>query len=167
MQAPTAEVQAVLEVHSEVDEGTFLWQLIHFRGSRSIRENLHPVKISRYTIYVVCIVIADCPTVLECIRFPGRQRTINIPQEIGTKYCQFGTLLLNDPNGARVSNIGRKHSGDAEQINTEILREWATGRGKNPVTWETMTRVLHDIELSVLASEIEVIKLKPTISTTL
>ena len=149
---------------------SFLWQLTHFRGSRSVHENhenLHPAKISRYTVYVLCIVIADCPTVLECIRFPGRQRTINIPQEIGTKYSQFGTLLLNDPNGARVSNIECKHRGDAEEINTEILREWATGRGKNPVTWETMTKVLRDIELSVLASEIEVIKLKPTISTAL
>ena len=33
-QAPTAKVQAVLEVHSEVDEGmrisfTFIWQLIY------------------------------------------------------------------------------------------------------------------------------------------
>ena len=121
--------------------------------------NLHPVKISRYTIYVLCIVIADCPTVLECIRFPGRQRAINISQEIGTKYGQFGTLLLNDPNGARVSNIERKHRGDAEQINTEILREWATGRGKKPVNWETLTKVLREIELCTLASEIEAVKL--------
>ena len=125
------------------------------------------MKISCYTVYVLCIVIADCPTVLECIRFPGSKRKINIPQEIGTKYRQFGILLLNDLNGARVNNIEHKHRGDAEQINTEILREWATGGGKNPVTWETMTKVLHDIELSVLASEIEVIKLKSTISTEL
>ena len=52
------------------------------------------------------------------------------------------------------------------QINTEILREWATGRGKKPVSWETLTEVLRNIGLSTLASEIEVIKLKPTKSTT-
>ena len=116
---------------------------------------------------ILCVVIAGCPTVLECIRFQGRRRKINISREIGTKYSQFGIFLLNDHNGTSVHNLEHEYRANAEQINTEILREWATGRGKNPVTWETMTKVLHDIELSVLASEIEVIKLKPTISTTL
>ena len=47
---------------------------------------------------------------------------------------------------------------DAEQINMEVLRQWITGRGKHPVTWTTLTQVLHDIELSTLAREIEAIK---------
>ena len=89
--------------------------------------------------------------------FQGRERTINIPREIGCNYSQFGILLLNDPNGNRVSNIEYKHRGDTVQINTEILREWATGRGKQPVSWETLTEVLHNIGLGTLASEIEVV----------
>ena len=93
--------------------------------------------------------------------FQGRWRTINIPQEIGTKYSQFGIFLLDDPNGTRVYNIEHKHREDAEQINTEILREWATGRGKNPVNWKTLTTVLRDIGLCTLASEIEEVKLVP------
>ena len=104
---------------------------------------------------------------MECIAFQGRERTINIPREIGSNYSQFGILLLNDPNGTRVSNIEDKHRGDAVQINTEILREWATGRGKQPVTWETLIEVLRNIGFGTLASEIEVIKLKPTMSTIL
>ena len=106
----------------------------------------------------VCFVVAilGCPTVLECIRFQGRQRTINIPREIGTNYRQFGIFLLDDPNGMRVHNMEHKYREDAEQINTEILREWATGRGMKPVTWLTLTKVLRDIELSTLATDIEV-----------
>ena len=104
---------------------------------------------------------------MECIAFQGRERTINIPTEIGSNYSQFGTLLLNDHNGTIVSNIEDKHRGDTVQINTEILQEWATGRGKNPVSWKTLTEVLHNIGLGTLASEIEVIKLKPTTSTVL
>ena len=76
-------------------------------------------------------------------------------------------FLLDDPNGTRVNNVERKHREDAERINTEILQEWATGRGKKPVTWETLATVLCDIELSALASEIEEVKLKPTLSTKL
>ena len=116
---------------------------------------------------ILCVVTADIPTVLECTKFQGRQRTINIPEEIGTNYSRFGMYLLDDPNGTRVNNIERKHREDAERINTEILREWATGRGKKPVTWETLTEVLHDIELGALASEIEAVKLKLKMSTIL
>ena len=47
---------------------------------------------------------------------------------------------------------------DAEQINMEVLQHWMTGRGKHPVTWKTLTQVLHDIELRTLAGEIEVVK---------
>ena len=104
---------------------------------------------------------------LECIRFPGRKRTINFPQEIGTNYYYFGLHLLDDPNGTKVHNLELEYRQNAERINTEILREWATGRGKKPVTWQTLTEVLRDIGLGALASEIEVIKLKPTMSTIL
>ena len=103
---------------------------------------------------------------LECTRFQGRQRTINIPQEIGPNCYYFGLHLLDDPNGTRVKNIERDYR-ETERINTEILREWVTGRGKKPVTWETLTEVLRDIELGTLASKIEEVKLKPTLSTKL
>ena len=98
--------------------------------------------------------------------FPGRGGTINIPQEIGSNYYHFGLHLLDDPNGARVCNMERDYR-EIERINTEILREWSTGTGKKPVTWETLTTVLHDTGLGALASEIEVITLKPTMSTVL
>ena len=102
---------------------------------------------------------------LECTRFQGLRRTINIPQEISSNYYRFGLHLLNDPNGTRVRNLELEYRPNTERINTEILREWATGRGKKPVTWKTLIIVLRDIELGALASEIEVIKLKQTIST--
>ena len=47
-----------------------------------------------------------------------------------------------------------KHHYDAEQI----LQEWLTKKGKQPVTWATLVEVLHDIELSALADEIEAVK---------
>ena len=103
-------------------------------------------------------VIADCPSMLECIRFRGRQRRINIPQEIGSNYFYFGLHLLNDPNGIRVRNIEHDYR-EIERINIEILQAWVTGRGKQPVTWETLTEVLRNIGLGTLASEIEAVKL--------
>ena len=100
------------------------------------------------------------PTMLELIRFRGREKRINIPQEISTKYTWFGCLLLEDSTGAKVNNIEHKHGKDAEQINTEILQEWLKGRGKQPVSWRTLIEVLHDVKLSNLASDIEAVKLQ-------
>ena len=95
---------------------------------------------------------------LECIRFRGRKRRINIPQEIGVKYREFGLLLLEDHNGAKIRALVHKHTNDVNEINIEIIEEWVTGRGKHPVTWKTLIQVLRDIELSTLAGEIEAIK---------
>lgn len=110
-------------------------------------------------VFALCAVCVGCPTVLECIKFWGKERTINIPQEIGVNYSQFGIFILDDPNGTRAHNMEYEYRGNAERINTEILREWAAGRGKQPVSWEILTEVLRDIELDTLASEIEEVKL--------
>ena len=107
--------------------------------------------------------IGEQPTLMELVRFRGRERRINVPQEISTKHFQFGILLLEDANGARVSNIEHKHRGDVEQINMEILQEWVSGRGRQPVSWATLTEVLRDVELCELASDIEAVKLQTTV----
>ena len=96
---------------------------------------------------------------LECIRFIGRDRRINIPQEIGSNYYYLGLHLLDDPSGKRVRSLEREYRQNPEHINTEILWEWTTGKGKKPVSWETLIEVLRDIELGTLASEIEAVKM--------
>ena len=105
------------------------------------------------------------PTLIECVRFRGREKRINIPQEIGVKYHNFGLLLLEDDTGARIHAIAHEHRDNAEQINTKVLQQWINGRGKQPVTWKTLIEVLHDIELSRLAGEIEAVKCDMDIST--
>ena len=101
---------------------------------------------------------ADQPTLSECISFQGRENIINIPQEIGIKYHDFGVHLLEDDTGARIRSIAHKNMNDAEEINIDVLIQWINGTGKHPVTWKTLTQVLHDIELSNLAGEIEAVK---------
>ena len=99
------------------------------------------------------------PTLPELLRFTSTDgRVINIPVEIGIEYVQFGIFLLDDLNGSRVESMAHHHLKKAKQINTEILQEWLTGRGKKPVTWTTLVEILHDIELTALAGEIEAVK---------
>ena len=102
----------------------------------------------------------DQPTLPECIGLKGLERRINLPQEIGTKYKAFGTLLLEDRTGERVNAISLRHMNNAEKVNVTILEEWIAGKGKHPVTWKTLTKTLQDLELNVLAGEIEAVKLR-------
>jgi len=95
------------------------------------------------------------PTLPELLKFTCTDGgVISIPVQIATKYVQFGALLLDDRDGARVRIMEHKHLNNSEQINTEILREWLTGSGKLPVEWVTLVEVLNDIQLSILAGEI-------------
>ena len=110
------------------------------------------------TLYTPLDGETEQPTLKECIKFQGEKRRINIPQEIGVKYLDFGLFLLEDHNRQRTKSIAHKHVNDAEEINKEILEQWTTGRGKHPVTWKTLTEVLYDIELSTLAGEIKAVK---------
>ena len=98
------------------------------------------------------------PDLIELIRFRGRERRINIPQEVGTHYQQFGILLLNDSMGSRVRNIIHKCREQPEDIIFEILKQWMEGKG-GPVTWETLVETLEDIGLRTLAQDIRDVKL--------
>ena len=94
----------------------------------------------------------------ELIRFPGRNKTINIPQRICTKWYDFGIFLLSDDSGAKVCNIAETNRDKPEEINRDILAKWIQGQGLLPVTWETLVGVLRDIELNELAKDIASVK---------
>ena len=96
----------------------------------------------------------------ELMKFCGPHGRCNICEEIGKKYVEFGTLLLEDTTGSIIQAIEWQYHYAAEWINWDILKRWIQGKGKQPVTWETLVGVLRDIQLKTLADDIEAIKLK-------
>ena len=57
-----------------------------------------------------------------------------------------------------MKNMAHQFQNDPERINEEILRQWLSGKGKQPVTWATLVEVLCDIGLSALAKDISAVK---------
>ena len=97
----------------------------------------------------------DEPTLPELHSFDSNTREcVNIIDKGGAKYQMFGILLLDDKTGAHVRSLIKKHSEDCESINLEIVQEWLQGRGANPVSWRTLTRMLKAVKLIVLAQDI-------------
>ncbi len=82
-------------------------------------------------------------------------RKIKVIEEVGTHYHDFGTLLLQDDNGQKVKSIVQECRENPKAINREILIQWLDGRGRLPVSWETLVVVLRDIDLETLANDIE------------
>ena len=57
----------------------------------------------------------DKPNLMNCVRFQGREKTINIPQEIGVEYYKFGLFLLEDDSGSRISAIAHQLMNNSEK----------------------------------------------------
>ena len=85
----------------------------------------------------------------------GGDENLNIIREIGTAYQALGQLLLDDDHGTTTDAIEKEFQKKALDINNEILKRWVRGGGKSPVNWETLVKVLRQVELKVLAQKIE------------
>ena len=55
----------------------------------------------------------------------------------------------------KVKNIEVSERDDLLLITVEILRQWLQGKGKKPVTWQTLVTCLQDTGLYVLAENID------------
>ena len=80
---------------------------------------------------------------------------INIVDNIGKKYYDFGIQLLEDTTGVIIDAIENELKSNAPRINLKILQLWLEGNGCKPIAWSTLTNTLRKIELSVLATTIE------------
>ena len=76
--------------------------------------------------------------------------------EIQNDYVKLGIQLLQDDNGNIIAGIERKKHGDPGDITVEILRQWLQGKGRKPVTWQTLVECLQSTGLHVAANYIQV-----------
>ena len=95
------------------------------------------------------------PSIRNLRHFNGKSRTINIIEEIGSNYFDFGVMLLNDENGNHIRAI-EQFSHNYVDVIKEIVREWSNGRdGAKAFQWSALIETLQDVGLRRLANEIE------------
>ena len=97
----------------------------------------------------------SAPTLKDLICFPMGGSKVNLADRIGVKYYEFGVLLLEDDGGDQVAAIEKELGRNASDIVRRVFRLWLQGKGKQPVSWDTLIAVLQDIELNTLAKDIE------------
>ena len=77
----------------------------------------------------------------------------NVPTKVGSKYYNFGVILLNDEDGCLLDVIENDCLGKCEHIVRKILFTWIQGTGK-PVTWNALIETLRHCNLNKLADQI-------------
>ena len=114
------------------------------------------LKIDIYDDFVHSLRSCSCPlTMSSLLHFPvTKVVTANIPREVGIKYFDFGTHLLQEVTGAHIRTLELELNQNGERINQRILQEWLSGGGR-PVTWATLVEVLNIIDMGELAKKIK------------
>ena len=67
----------------------------------------------------------------------------------------FGTFLLKDHVGTKVSVIETARLRNSLLILQDIFQEWLQGKGEQPVTYATLVECLRAANLNVLADDIQ------------
>ena len=96
---------------------------------------------------------------MELLCFPMPERKVNLVEKISGNYYMFGVLLLEDETGDQMSAIEKEHGRNAPDVLCHVFRLWLQGKGRQPVSWDTLVAVLQDVGLSKLAEDIKSVKL--------
>ena len=94
------------------------------------------------------------PRLPDIISFRGNRGIFNILERIGTRYNEFGIILLEDSDGEKLHCIEREKRENAHDINLEVVSRWIKGEGKGPKNWLVLVGAIEDAGLSELAREI-------------
>ena len=80
---------------------------------------------------------------------------VHIIERIGVDYRDIATELVNDIHGTILPAIEKDQLGKTDEIIATIFRRWLAGKGRQPVTWQTLVDVLRDTaKLHNLADDI-------------
>ena len=99
--------------------------------------------------------VGDRPNLNELRQFRVKDGVKDIVAEIQNDYIRLGGCLLQDGSGSKVHGIEKAKQYDPVPITEEILRQWLLGKGKRPVTWQTLVDCLREAQLNVAADDIE------------
>lgn len=98
---------------------------------------------------------SDKATLTKLISFKLPSGPINIARKIGTRWREFGPLLLADDDAVIVPAIDDAKRGVPDSINLEILQRWIRGEGIRDRTWRGLLGALEAGGCKDLATEIK------------
>ena len=124
----------------------------HPQTSTAVPQQSPPITLSP----IITPSQSDKPIMQLLVNFPTQSgENIKIIQRMASEYRYLIINLLSDDDGAITKSIVAENHFQADKITLAVLSRWLQGEGRKPKTWATLITVLHEIELSELAGDIE------------
>ena len=107
-------------------------------------------------MYQILFEIGDKPSLMEIHAFPrsGGQDAVDIMTD-STEDSKFVTCILDDEKGNKIKEIRNNIKQTGGGVMDRVFNDWLNGKGKMPVTWQTLIACLEFAQLMAL---VEVIK---------
>ena len=95
------------------------------------------------------------PTLHELDLLERKDRTVNVIEKVAYKWEKVATRLhFEFSDIQRIKKDCHHQTVDASR---HMFGEWLEGRGRKPVTWATLIKVLNETELAEIARDLEII----------
>ena len=114
-------------------------------------------------MYVCCIEsaqedslnITSIPKLHELDRIEGNGKVVKVIEHVASTWNKVALRLHF--NYHDVNRISRDFHQQSVQAISAVLTEWLEGKGRKPVTWETLILALKEGEYLTIANDLEVI----------
>ena len=106
-------------------------------------------------IHSLPLLPSDVPSVAQLMSISVGH--LNIIQSIATMntYPTLGIFLLEDVDGYFMKALTFEHQYNALEITCAIFQRWTDGKGRKPITWRTLVKVLRLSQMDMQAEAIE------------
>ena len=99
--------------------------------------------------------ITSIPKLHELDRIEGNDKVVKVIEHVASSWDKLALRLhFSRHDIGRISRDTREQSVQATSV---VFTEWLDGKGRKPVTWETLMSALKEGEYSTIASDLEVI----------
>lgn len=86
-------------------------------------------------------------------RVEGKDKVIKVIEQVAGRWERVATRLCFE--GHNIQRIKRDDNNSCTEACRTMFIEWLNGKGRKPVTWETLIKVLKEAGFSEIASDIE------------
>ena len=94
----------------------------------------------------------SCPEMRELHKLSRGDKIVKIRDEAASRWKDLA-IQLNFHRGV-IKTIQKDSDGNEDAFD-ELMSRWLEGAGRKPVIWRTLIRALEDIDLNVLAQNIQ------------
>ena len=103
--------------------------------------------------FIIFIDLQSRPLLNQIDAIEGSGKIVKVIEEVASRWEEVATRLYFE--GRVIRQIRRDHNDSCEEACRAVFMAWLDGKGRRPITWEILIKVLKEAEFSETASDLE------------